>query len=70
MNNKKSPNKFKIFIEILKDKMQNWLTNLLIFIIGVLPIGCIIFEICVFATYGNKSVDEVPLWALWFLFRG
>ena len=35
---------------------------------AILIIVSIAFEFWVIVTYGNKSISEVPLWALWFLF--
>jgi len=38
-------------------------------LLWVLIIGFVIFEIVLLCMYGDKPVDEIPTWVLWFLFR-
>ena len=35
----------------------------------ILIIGFIAFEITLLCMYGDKPIDEIPTWVLWFLFR-
>ncbi|MCR5350087.1 MAG: hypothetical protein K6E20_03745 [Acholeplasmatales bacterium] len=51
-----------------KTKRILWIMALVFTIILVLSIVAI--EIYVWVTYGDKPVDEIPLWALWFMFGG
>ena len=37
------------------------------FIVLVIVISFIIFEVYLWVTYGNKPIEEIPLWVLWFL---
>ena len=39
------------------------------FIILVILILLIVFEVYLWVTYGNKPVEEIPFWVLWFLWR-
>lgn len=38
-------------------------------LLWILIIGFIAFEITLLCMYGDKPVDEIPTWVLWFLFR-
>lgn len=37
------------------------------FIVLVIVSLFIIFEVYLWVTYGNKLIEEIPLWVLWFL---
>lgn len=37
------------------------------FIVLVIVSLFIIFEVYLWVTYGNKPIEEIPLWVLWFL---
>lgn len=64
----------KAWLRKLKNKFLELLPTILyVSIIGLfiaLIAGTIGVEIYVWVTYGNKSIDEVPFWALIFMFGG
>lgn len=35
----------------------------------VLVVSFIVFEIVLLCLYGDKPIDEIPTWVLWFLWR-
>ena len=37
---------------------------------GLALVGLLAAEICAWVMYGGKPIDEVPLWAIWFMFGG
>lgn len=48
----------------------------LIFYISILVIGVVLlltligFTIAAWVQYGNKPIDEIPMWALWLMWKG
>ena len=34
----------------------------------ILVSAFVVFEITLIVKYGNKPIDEIPFWVLWFLF--
>lgn len=51
----------------MKSKMILWI---IIFAFAILALGFIGIELYVWITYASKSVNEIPLWALFFMFGG
>lgn len=37
-------------------------------IFGILFVSFMAFEIYLLVTYGNKPLNEIPTWVVWFLF--
>ena len=35
----------------------------------LLIVACVLFEVWVLHTYGDKPIDEVPFWVVWFLIK-
>lgn len=54
-----------------KKKISCWrVFYVLISIIGIIALcGLCGTEIYVWATYAKIPIEEIPLWALWFMFR-
>lgn len=50
--------------------MKDVLMVIGICLLGLLVGGFIATSIYCFITYGNLPIDEVPIWALWFMFGG
>lgn len=55
-------------------KIKNWIKSNLFLLICTLPMIIILgsfitIEIYVWVTYGKMPLDEIPLWALIFMFR-
>ena len=38
-------------------------------ILIILVVGFIIFDVVLLCIYGDKPIDEIPTWVLWFLWR-
>lgn len=54
------------FLDLLQ--MVFYVSIIVLFV--VVTVGLIVVEIYVWVTYGNKPIDEVPIWVLWFMFGG
>lgn len=52
--------------KIKKIKKIEWSSICAIILILLIIFGVIGFEIYLWITYGNKSIDEVPAWVWWF----
>ena len=53
-------------------KKINWPAVLgftLIVLLALLSLICVGWTIYAFVKYGGKPIDEIPSWALWFMFR-
>lgn len=60
----------------LKEKLTKYLFEVVLIILIILSIvlilaflGCIGTCIYCWITYGGKPIEEIPLWALWFMFK-
>ena len=42
----------------------------LLVIIGIFILINVFWCIYAFAVYGNKTINEIPGWALWYMFKG
>ena len=51
----------------IKENIKNILIWLLFIISIIIIISLIIFDIYLWINYGNKPIDEIPLWVLYFL---
>ena len=38
-------------------------------ILIILVVSFIVFEVVLLCIYGDKPIDEIPTWVLWFLWR-
>lgn len=50
-----------------KEKLTTFLYLISYLVIFAIVIAFIIFEVYLWMTYGNKPIEEIPLWVLWFL---
>lgn len=57
----------------LKEKLTKYLFEVILVILTIVVIlvllGCIGTSIYCWITYGGKPVEEIPLWAFWFMFK-
>ena len=49
-------------------KLFVWLLVLLILVIVVIVV--IVFTVIAWVQYGNKPIEEIPMWALWLMWNG
>lgn len=49
------------------DKKDKWIGRIMLVIMTMIVIGIIVFRIWIVAKYGNKPVQETPVWVLWFM---
>ena len=59
--------KGQIYVKEVKTMRKGYEFGLVF--LWILIIGFIAFEITLLCMYGNKPIDEIPTWVLWFLFR-
>ena len=57
------------YVREVKIMRKDYFYEIGLVFIWILIIGFIAFEITLLCMYGDKPVDEVPTWVLWFLFR-
>lgn len=53
----------------MSDKFRTFLYYLVITLLCILLVTFIVMEIYVWISYSGKSVNEIPAWALWFMFN-
>ena len=61
--------KVQRYVKEVKTMRKDYFYEFWIVFMWILIIGFIAFEITLLCMYGDKPVDEIPTWVLWFLFR-
>ncbi len=61
--------KVQKYVKEVKTMRKDYFYEFWIVFMWILIIGFIAFEITLLCMYGDKPIDEIPTWVLWFLFR-
>ncbi len=51
------------------DRLKNIFIYIMFTIVVLLVTSLVIIEIKVWVNYGGKPINEIPAWALWFMFN-
>lgn len=54
----------------MKNRISKLPKYILFALLTLIIIAYVGIEIYVWVTYGGKPIDEIPAWALWFMFGG
>lgn len=52
-----------------KRNMKEFGYTIALVILMILVVSFIVFEFVLLCIYGDKPIDEIPTWVLWFLWR-